>query len=67
MQDSVKKGRCKRAPGEKNAASKLTEKQVVEIRERFSNGTTKEDLAKEFCVSISNIALIVRRAAWRCV
>jgi hypothetical protein len=52
--------------GTKNSAAKLTEKQVLEIRERWPTykGTQKE-LAAEYGVTQSRIWYIVNRKHWK--
>lgn len=49
--------------GEKNAAAKLTARDVREIRRRA--GERQEDLAKEFGCTFSNISAIQLRKSWR--
>lgn len=52
--------------GEKNKSSKLTEKQVIEIRElKKSNSYTNTELSKMFNVSDSNISYIVKNKSWK--
>ncbi len=53
------------AQGEKNLCSKLTEKGVVDIRERYARGNIKQaQLAAEYGVSFQTISDIVLRKAW---
>ena len=47
--------------GEKNACSKLTENQVIEIR-KFQNSTSSHELAKHYPVTASHIRSIWRRS-----
>lgn len=55
-----------RANGEKNGASKLTEKQVIDIREKFkTNKYTKLSLAKEYNVGQTLIGYIISRKYWK--
>jgi hypothetical protein len=74
MQDMMKKGRRpdrtgrhnKSNVGENNKSSKLTQKQVDEIREKYIPyfyGFKK--LAKEYNVSLQNIYLIIKNKSWR--
>lgn len=62
--DRDRKGR--QARGERSFLSRLTEKQVKEIRRKFSEGgVTKVQLAKEFGVTDPAIGAIVRRKVWK--
>lgn len=52
--------------GELNGCSKLTDKQVLEIRQKFKPRIyTREMLAKEYGVKASTIKDIVLRKSWR--
>lgn len=52
--------------GEKHKCSKLTEEQVVEIRQRYVPGVNRYiDIANEYGVSNVLIGKIVNRKAWR--
>lgn len=51
--------------GEKNTKAKLTEKDVLEIRERASKGETQTAIAKDFPMTIKGISLIVNRRTWK--
>lgn len=52
--------------GENHGRSKLTEKQVLKIRELFNSGNyTKESLSKQFGVSRINIYRIVTNKLWK--
>jgi len=51
--------------GSRNSGSKLTEEQVVDIRERHSNGETGACLARRFRVSEVTIHYIVTRKRWQ--
>lgn len=50
--------------GEKNGNSKLTEKQVDEIRERIKAGDTNKAIAKEYGVHHATISLIRLGRSW---
>jgi len=56
--DAVKHGTW--PTGEENGSSKLTNDEVAEIRERYGNGPTQQELADEYGVTRSNIGRIVR-------
>ena len=62
MLDAAMKGRL---GGERNAAAKLNEAQVIEIYRRRSAGEPRKVLAAEFGVSGSLISLIAHRKIWR--
>ena len=63
IQDSSRKGRMH--PGEKNGASKLTRKQVDEIRKIYKKGEVGYlKLAKRFGVASSTIRKIIVRKMW---
>ncbi len=63
MTDRDRKGRVLR--GSASGASKLDEAAVRLIRALASNGASKASLAREFDVSATHVARIVRRAVWR--
>lgn len=51
--------------GERNGKSKLTKAKVLEIRRSYAMGSiTLRELSADFCVSISQISLIVNRKTW---
>lgn len=62
-EDSVRNGRSVR--GENVNTSKLTESQVIGIRERAFNGESNIALAKEFGIPDSAISLLVRGVNWK--
>lgn len=51
--------------GSSNTAAKLTEEQVVQIRQQFKRGSTALQLSKQFGVGKSTIWRVVRRTHWR--
>lgn len=51
--------------GEKVSSAKLTEKQVLNIRERYKNGVSPTFLAREFNLSRSTVTRILNRTNWR--
>ena len=65
IQHSIRIGFRKPSKGSKNGMSRLTEKQVLRIRELVTAGQTERSVAKEFGVSFSNINNIVLRKSWR--
>lgn len=61
MDDMVAKGRQRTPRGEKHGSCKLSDKQVVEIRELYATGQfTQAVIARRFRVHQSNISHIVR-------
>lgn len=65
VNDMVAKGRnrCGDVRGEDHPLSKLTEANVLEIRER-SGSESQTKLAREYGVSQSLISVVIRREAW---
>jgi hypothetical protein len=62
--DMVRKGRASK--GIQRPTSVLTEKQVIEIRERYKlGGYTHRALSKEYGLTHSNIHSIINRITWR--
>ncbi len=55
----------RRLCGEKNYHSKLTEEDVLAIREMYGPGVRQVDLAATYDVSQETISRIVRRKGWR--
>lgn len=64
-QDMIKKGRKFPQLGSTNPASKLTVKDIREIRFKHFEGAIQTHLAKEYGVSPSLINLIVKYKNWR--
>jgi hypothetical protein len=66
MRDRDEKGRGVFAFGEINGASKLTAKDVQEIRRRYAaGGITYAELGQEYGVTGINIGYIVRGQSWK--
>lgn len=53
-----------RARGERNAASRLTEEMVREIRRLSAKGARQVDLAERFGIAQPNISKVIRRETW---
>ena len=51
--------------GEKNPSSKLTEPEVIKIRDRYRLGESATALAREFGVSRVTIYNIINRVKWQ--
>jgi hypothetical protein len=64
LADMRAKGRGGCARGEDSGKAKLTEKQVLEIRERYKHGCTIAGLGREFEVDFKTIKYIVNRETW---
>ncbi len=63
VQDCINKNR--KARGEKNGISKLCEREVTEIRKRFSEGERISNLAREYDVTYSQIWNITKNKQWK--
>lgn len=64
--DMMKKGRSNKAKGEDVNSAKLTEKQVLKIRAKYSTGDyTQKQLANKYSVSQVTIGHIVNRKIWK--
>jgi hypothetical protein len=51
--------------GEKNPSARLSEQDVMAIRQRVASGETQTSMAKEFAVTTANINRIVLRHTWK--
>ena len=66
MRDKVSKGRQVRMSGSKNGFAKLTDKDVIEIRELYKTGEfTLKQLGKLYKCHYSNIHLITTNKHWK--
>jgi hypothetical protein len=65
IDDCVSKGR--NARGEAQGLAKLTEKQVVEIRELLARGDSQRGVARRFGVSHAVVHEIFHGRTWRLV
>ena len=65
QKDAYRKVRRAAPNGEKNANSKLTNKQVIAIREAYNKGQTQMNLAATYGVSQRAISLIVRGETYK--
>jgi len=54
----------KAARGEKQGSAKLTENEVIEIRNRYKTGETQESIAGDFHISRPQISNVVNRKQW---
>lgn len=62
--DARERGRLKDRSGENNGTSKLTDGDVVKIRELYKDGNRVEDLSKKFRVAMSTIYSVVSGRRW---
>lgn len=62
MQQKVDRGRCPR--GSKHGMSKLSERDVLDIRQGYEDGQTQRELASQFGITQPHISSIVRRQIW---
>lgn len=65
MNEMKKRGRERKAIGEKNHKSKLTEEKVIEIRKLHNDGYTHRQINKLFGIGISTVHYITTRKTWR--
>ena len=65
--DMIAKGRNKYIGnvGESHHLAKLTESQVIEIRQRVENGKQKSALAREYNISTGLMSMIAKRKIWK--
>jgi DNA-binding transcriptional regulator LsrR (DeoR family) len=65
VKDKEAKGRGNQAKGEKQGASKITEAQVREIRNKYANGgITQQQLALEYGITHTTVHSLIRRKTW---
>jgi hypothetical protein len=64
MADMANKGRSYRPIGENNPKAKLTYRQVLEIREKLTQGAKRSSLKNEYKVSIGTIQRIASGVGW---
>jgi hypothetical protein len=66
-QDMIAKGRWGNpvARGERNGKAKLTEGQVIAIRERFAAGELRNSLATEYGITPGKVGDIINGRTWR--
>jgi hypothetical protein len=62
--DRRTKGRAPDLRGSRNAAAKLSEADVLVIRQRLADGVRQMDIAAEFGITQSNVSLIARGITW---
>jgi hypothetical protein len=62
---AIEKGYTPKPIGSSNFHSKLTEKQVIKIREQYASGATQKQLSTEYHIAPNNIWGIVTGRDWR--
>lgn len=65
MQDALRKGRLSIRQGVKHHKAKLTNQQVLEIRDRQGTGASQTELGKEYGVCQAVISCIQLRKTWK--
>ena len=65
IQDMINKNRQRSAIGEINKSSKLTEIEVIEIRNLYAQGISSRQLGKKFNINKSTILHIIHRRSWK--
>lgn len=68
IQDMKAKKRCKSGsqPGEKSSSAKITNEDVIEIREKYKQGNiSQKELAKEFNLHQKTISNITLKQTWK--
>lgn len=63
--DRDRKGRHNAPRGEQHYKAKLTEDQVIEIRERYARGESPTALEKEFEVSLRGLEQVIYGQSWK--
>lgn len=65
MKDAAKKKRMKPQLGEKNKFAKLSEENILTIRNMINNGTHFKKIAALFNISLTHVYYIKDRAVWK--
>lgn len=66
IQDMITKGRSPNQKGENNPAAKLTENDVLKIREIYATGEyLQKEIAKMFNMPLSSINQVIRGKRWK--
>ena len=64
IQRAYDQGRKQRNQGTTNGQSKLTEKNIKDIRKLLESDMQRKDIAKRFCISVSHLRDIRTRKRW---
>jgi DNA-binding CsgD family transcriptional regulator len=65
MQDMIRKGRKVTHAGELSACAKISEQDVLAIRELGSQGCKQSDIAHQFGISRASVGLILNGKLWK--
>ena len=66
MRDMVERNRCNALKGNNHAQAKLTDKQVINIRELYAaGGITQQQLANQYTVSRVYISDLIHKKTWK--
>lgn len=65
IEHASKKGLIRRARGESHHGARLTDADVLRIRDMYAAGRTQSDISTEFGVVQSRVSAIVLRKGWR--
>ena len=65
IQHAHKTGLIKKKTGEDCHASNLTEKDVLNIRERVRNGEKQKDVAYDYSICSAHISIIINKKIWK--
>lgn len=65
MREMVERNRNHNMRGENNPNAKITEKQVIEIREKYKKGMRQIEICKEYDLQDGNVSDIVNRKKWK--
>lgn len=63
--DKMQKGRARSSRGSSNPGARLSDEQVLTIRERAANGESQTALSQEYGVARTLIGMIARGQAWQ--
>lgn len=63
VDDMVLKGRGPK--GSRNGLSKLTDQQVIEMRQRHQSGESFSAIARDYSITPENVSFICKRLTWR--
>jgi len=64
MHDMINKGRSKWSRGSDNGMAKLTEEDVIAIRELYKLGFLQKDVAEAFCTDQPTVSKIISGSRW---